>query len=206
MLICSLFAVFLLIAGCVGPTPPTPPLPNITPGKTCTNVSSTTPYVTVDCSNTTSVNEKCEFKKLDYTLTDIDKLQICTLKDSCIGYDSKGKCVNYQCSKQTTICKLNITNNDDKFTGQWTVSGNFTMNGIVFDKNPDTVSIAPKGTATVTFQQFYNIDNNNNQLLAECAMYISSSPKIYHCMNITTTTEDCKNVTKYKTMTKEVCK
>ena len=171
--------------------------------KICKNISTQTEYTEPECQNMTTVQESCAYKELEYTVTALEKLDLCSDKTLCTSYDASNKCAVWKCATGTTICRVNITNKDSLYKSKWTAIANYTLNSMNFDKNPVNIEIKPGETKTAEFQLFYSMDAD--QITPACKISVLKPSKIMHCANTSITRESCIDVIKYNTVITESC-
>lgn len=197
--------VFLgfILSGCISLTEPTvqPQGPEVKPE--CRTVVMHEPYPIEECLNASKMEEFCAIRELNYSFSDVTKTWLCSEENLCVAYNPDGSCAKFFCSKGMTRCRITLTNLDDQKIGTWSVAANFSLDGIVFDKNPSTKIILPKESAVFNFEQFYRMDMNQKK--AECEIYVTEPAKVQDCNFITKVFEECKNITQYKEITKQVC-
>ena len=204
-------ALLLILAtaslfGCITPLGPSGPLQpqegaNVTPS--CKTVVSQEPYSESVCQNVSRMEEVCANRELDYSLSDITVINLCLESSLCTARYSDGTCVSYLCSKGMMRCMANLTNLDKQKAGTWSVGSTFAFKGAVFDKNPQTKTLLPKETGVFDFSHFYDMDLNQPKPV--CRIFVASPAKLQDCNFITRIEEECQNVTKYRTVEKEVC-
>jgi len=198
----AVLIVLALFFGCIsflGENAPIQPEPT----PECRTIIVSEPYAAQECQNVSLMEEVCQTRELNYTLSDVQKTYLCTEEGLCVDYYPNGSCAIYYCSKGMTRCNINLTNDDPQKTGDWSVSANFTVDGATFGKNPVMKTLLPGESANFNFEQFYVMDINQKK--ADCEVFVSSPSKIRDCSFVTKISEQCTNITKYKDTEKEVC-
>jgi hypothetical protein len=199
-MILSILAM-LFVAGCVSPPSILQPQ-NATPAaeKTCHTVSEQQPYGEVECKDVSVTNQVCGLRALPYDMHNLSILHLCVDDGGCVGLPL-GDCQS--CTRAMTRCGLLITNDDNKSSGVWVVGANFTVTGGGFIVNPISKTLGPGESYEFDFQQMYTPGNPISS--ASCAVYLMSAPKVDDCHDETRTSQECLNVTKYKTVERQVC-
>ena len=176
---------------------------NATPS--CRTVITQVPYTESVCQNVSKMEQVCANKELNYSLSGINMTFICVEQTLCVNYLQNGSCapLSLYCSKGMTRCRATLINLDDQKAGIWSVGANFTLDGSVFGKNPESVTLLPNVSYVFDFEQFYEMDINQKK--ASCSIFVSSPAILQDCNYITTMTESCQNQTKYKETEKQVC-
>ncbi len=201
-----IFGMLLLIfiAGCIQTTaPPTeekPPTTITPPIKECRTLPTEEPYIEEECINVTYVEEECILKELEYTVSPVTKIDLCT-SGTCTGKPIS-ECF-YSCTSAMTRCQMNITNKDEKHSGTWVVGANFGYMSASFVKNPQTAEIPPGGTHTFDFEQMYNM--GELPTIASCTLTVLYPAIVRDCVQVEKTRVDCKNVSKVRIVQREVC-
>lgn len=190
----------LLVAGCV--SKPVIPTPNLTPSipHICHTVTEQVPYVDLECKPVSMTNTICGIRALPYDAHPITTIHLCVTDDECVG-KPLGDCQG--CSRAMTRCGLLIENKDAKSSGTWTVGANFTVTGGGFMKDPVTKTLAPNESYEFDFQQMYAPGQPISSAI--CKVFLITAPKVDDCHDETREINDCKNVTKYTTIQKQVC-
>jgi len=199
--------MILLLFGCLMPV--SPPSVNQTQNDSnatfgCKKVVSEQPYTEKVCQNVSKMEEVCENRELNYSLAPVEKNFVCIENNLCMDRGQDGTCYYSLCSKGMTRCRSNITNLDAQKTGVWSVAANFSFeSGAIFKKNPITNTLLPNETSVLDFEQSYEMGLNQSK--PDCAIYITVPAKLQDCNFITKLVESCANVTKNRTIEKEVC-
>lgn len=178
-----------------------PTKPNVTPE--CKTVVTQQPYTEQVCQNVSKMEEICQTRELNYSMSKINKTELCVEKNLCVNWYQNGSCISYYCSKGMTRCKATLTNLDLRKAGTWSVNADFIINGSIFQKTPIKKTILPKESAVFDFSQFYDMDLNQKKPI--CKIFVVSPAKLQDCSFITKILEECSNVTKYKEVKKQVC-
>lgn len=172
-------------------------------GVQCRNETIVTPYVEEVCNDVEYQEEECEYIVLNYTVSDVISVDLCTKDGDCVGksiYDEE--CVG-KCSQAMKRCIMNITNEDDNKAGMWKVGATFTHGDASFRKNPETALILPGETYAFDFSQIYSMGDPPTS--ATCGINVIEPPTVQNCIMVTKMTTVCTNVTKYITQTTEIC-
>jgi hypothetical protein len=191
----------LVIAGCV--TPPivgTQPGANASAEKKCHTVSEQQPYLEESCNDVSVTKPVCGTRALPYDMKNISILHLCVDDHNCVG-NPLGDC--QVCTRAMTRCGTIITNKDNKSSGTWVMGANFTVTGGGFIRDPVSKTLGPGESYEFDFQQMYTPGNPISS--ASCNVYLVSAPKVDDCHDETRVTKECQNVTKYKTVERQVC-
>lgn len=195
----------LLSAGCLGPTEAQPeetpaPGPVPEPSVTCTTVSELVPFEEEQCSNLTVFEPVCERKELNFSTIKLEPVHLCSSDGACTG-KPLNEC--FTCSKAMTRCRLVVTNLDEDKPGVWKAGANFSIGNAGFIKESVSSMIGPGENYTFDFFQIYTPENL--RIPASCEVFIIDIPEVEVCKDVIHTQEECLNVTKYKTVDKQVC-
>jgi hypothetical protein len=199
----GLSIILLLFFGCLDggvTTPPEQP-PEQPSTPVCRMVSITEPYTEVECWNVTYTEQVCERKALEYFQSKTNKVDLCTSDSDCVGKELVN-CPN-TCAKAMKRCRMNITNLNTKKSGTWTVGATFSRDSIGFEKEPISKKIEPEQTFTFDFTQLYDLGQGGSSL--ECELLVLDTPVVEFCHDEARTFEECEEVTRYKTIEREVC-
>ncbi len=196
-------ALLLVLAGCVSP----PSVPeeqqeqnNSEQTENCHTVSVSEPFTEEECGNVSFTDQVCELRKLNYTVTDVPKVDLCIEDGNCVG-NSLGSCP--ECSKAMTRCVLLIRNDEPQNSGTWTVAVNYTLGNSGFNKEPITQTIGPNESFAFDFDQIYTPGYPINS--ASCKMAVVAEPTIDECHEETRLEVVCQNVTEMRSVDREVC-
>jgi len=171
------------------------------PVQNCKIVKEEVPSVEKVCKNITVSTQNCSKRELKYTASAVKEYDICMEGDGCTG-KNLSECL-YSCDRANKRCVLEITNNDN-IPGSWTVSGKIEQGKTVFVKEPQTKEIEPGQTMAFEFIQIYGIPDNR-PTTATCSITVSSLAYADECKTITTTNEECENITTIKIVEREIC-
>ncbi|MFH2101025.1 MAG: hypothetical protein ABII71_02975 [Candidatus Micrarchaeota archaeon] len=198
-------SLFLLFFGCLNPEVVTPPpgvpvsQPPLLPG--CKIVTITEPYEETVCYNITYTDEVCERKALEYSVSQISTVDLCTSDGGCVGKDIS-TCLNI-CQSAMKRCRMNLTNLDDTSAGVWVVGANFTTGKVGFDKEPTSAYIKAGDTFTFDYSQLYSLGLYGNSMA--CSLFVVGAPVVDVCHMESRDDTQCDEITRYKTVEREVC-
>ncbi|MEW6722886.1 MAG: hypothetical protein AB1324_06510 [Candidatus Micrarchaeota archaeon] len=191
----------IVIAGCMGaPQAPPEQKPPAQPAKTCRNVTEQVPFVEEECGPFSFTENVCGLRNLNYSIERVPKADLCTADGPCAGYPLS-ECQT--CSKAMTRCVLIIKNEETLKSGEWSVGANYSLGNAGFVKDPITRTIAPGQSAAFDFDQIYTVPKPISS--ASCEVFVVSEPTIEDCHEETRSRTECTNVTRYNTVTREVC-
>lgn len=198
-------SLFLVLFGCVNDdgTGGKPDQTNQSGSKSpeCKVITITEPYDELMCWNITYTEEVCDKKALEYTVSKVDRFDLCTDSGGCAGM-SIVDCES-GCDFAMKRCRMNITNNDKDLAGVWVVGANFTVDGNGFIKDPITQTIKAGELYTFDITQLYNVGRTGSSV--DCELFVIESPVVEDCHMESTVTPQCKSVTSYKEIQKESC-
>lgn len=191
------------MAGCIEP-PIIPPLENETPVEppvvTCTTFTEEVPATEEVCENFSYTDEICGKKQLEYSAILLPKTHLCIQDGPCVG-QPLASCPT--CSKAMSRCILVVTNEDEEYSGTWTVSATFSVDQSGFIKEPITKTIAPNESFNFDFYQIYVVGSPIQA--ASCDLPVTSAPIVDDCHQETRIETECTNVTTTKLVEVEVC-
>lgn len=198
-------SLFLVLFGCLTPeaTPPPPgvPTPQSPSLPGCKMVTITEPYQVTECWNLTFTEEVCDRKALEYAVSAVHTLDLCTQDSDCVGKQLV-ECPR-TCEGAMKRCRMNVTNLDDANAGVWVAQANFTIDNLGFEKEPTSAFILPGETFTFDYTQLYKLGLYGSSM--ECTMGLVSTPVAEVCHLEGRETTQCDEVTRYKTVEREVC-
>ncbi len=197
------FFLIILLFGCV--SSPKEKLPtNSSPSSKsqhCKTVIDSVPTTTTECGNISVTEKVCGMRKLNYTLLEVPKIDLCVDDSSCSGKPIT-QCAS-QCSKVMTRCAILIHNTDLKIPGTWMVTANYTIGNYGFQKDPISKYILPNQSFAFDFYQIYQPNPSIGS--ASCTLYVLSDPLIEDCHEETRPKVECSNVTHITDVEREVC-
>ncbi|MBI5046574.1 hypothetical protein HZC07_02480, partial [Candidatus Micrarchaeota archaeon] len=184
----------LLFLGCTGTSPST----NVSSDHTnCRLVDQSTPVTKQECSDLSTTEPICSFRKVNYTSSLAPRIDLCA-SDACTG-NPLGSCPN--CSWAMSRCKMNVTNTDSK-SATWTVAANFSLGKYGVIKQPISQTIDPNQSYIFDFYLMYSPGTPINS--ASCNLAVVSDPTVQDCIQQTRKTTECKNVTTMVIVQKQV--
>ena len=163
-------------------------------------VSEQQPYLEETCSDVSVTKPVCGIRALPYDMHNLSTLHLCVNDGECVG-KPLGDCQT--CSRAMTRCGILLSNDDKKSSGAWVVGANFSVSGGGFIRDPITKTLAPGESYEFDFEQMYTPGNPISS--ATCTVFLISAPKVDDCIDETRTTTECKNVTKYQAVERQVC-
>lgn len=171
--------------------------------ETCRTITVQEPYIEEVCEDVVVLEDVCKTIDLDYSLSQVNKTQLCVEKALCVSWYSNGTCMVSYCSRGMTRCQATLTNLDPQKEGTFGVSAAFTLGTSVFQKNEILRKILPNDSATYDFNQFYTMDIN--QAVPVCDVFVTSGARLQDCKTESRVFTECANVTKYLEVEKEIC-
>jgi hypothetical protein len=199
----SVLFVLGMFFGCISMLDSNGAPQDVPTAPTCRTVIVQEPYTEEVCQNVSKMEEVCETITLNFSLSDINKTNICVEEGLCVNWFPNGTCTTYYCSKAMMRCQMHLTNLDTQKSGTFGISANFTLGDATFNKEEITHTIFPTESATYDFNQFYVMDIN--QVKADCDLSVTSDAKLQDCRIESRIFEDCANTTKYQEVEKEIC-
>lgn len=202
----ALFAaivVILFLAGCTSPPPPTPPSQQpqpASPAKTCRTVIDQIPHTETKCGEFSFSEPVCGLRKLNYSMTLLPKVDLCTIDGPCAG-EELSECQH--CGKAMTRCVMVIKNEETVQSGTWVVGANYTLGNAMFLKDPISILIAPGESAAFDFNQIYDLGQPINS--ASCELFITKEPTVQDCITQQKSKYECRNVTEIQNVSRQVC-
>lgn len=192
----------LFIAGCASPPQAQPPGPSPTPAptKTCRTVTTQVPFTETKCGDITYIEPVCGLRKLNYTVTLLPKVDLCTIDGPCAG-EELSQCQH--CTKAMTRCVMVIQNEEPVQSGEWKVAANFTLQNAAFNKDPISMTIEANQTAAFDFHQIYDLGQPINS--ASCELKVMQEPTVQDCVQQQKTKYECQNVTSMRNESRQVC-
>jgi hypothetical protein len=199
--IAGIFAL-LLIAGCVSPPSEVPSNQTTPPAQqsNCHMESQQVPVTKEECGPVQFTEQVCGIRKLNYTATELPKVDLCIADGPCSGNPISTCQI---CSKAMTRCVLVIKNEEETAAGTWTVAANYTLGSNGFNKDPISKTIAPGESFAFDFNQFYGVSKPITT--ASCKLVVTAEPTVNDCHGETRSRSECTNVTTYEEVQKEVC-
>lgn len=199
-----LFGILVMLAaGCLGPvqTPPAEtPDQGQEPSVTCTTVTDSIPYTDEECSDVTVSEPVCQRRELNYSTTQLAPVHLCSSDGACTG-KPLNEC--FSCTKAMSRCRLVLTNLDADKPGTWKAGANFSIGSASFIKEIQTAVIKPGENHTFDFYQIYTPEQFRRP--ASCAVFVLEVPEIDDCRDVIRTAQECKNVTKFQLVDRQVC-
>lgn len=199
-------SIFIMLFGCVQGGAQSQPQPLVTtpeqpvlPG--CHVVTMSEPYTETMCWNVTYTQEVCDREALEYTVSRVRTIDLCTGDGACTG-KPVADCP-YTCNNAMKRCQMDITNLNTEKSGMWVVGANFTIPNMGFEKEPQRLLISPGQTVTFDFTQLYTLGLKGTSV--ECSLYVMDAPVADFCHQESMTETECDEVTVYRTIEKEVC-
>jgi len=196
-------SLFLLLFGCLNTevTPAPEGVPELTPPANCHIVTLTEPYTEEVCWNVTYTQEVCEYKALEFSVSSVHKLDLCTVDGDCVGKELSA--CPHTCTGAMKRCRMNVTNLNPDKAGVWAVGANFTLDNAGFIKDPVDSYLQPGETWTFDFTQLYTIGLGGSSM--DCDMYLVSTPTVEFCHQVGKDDVECQERTLYRTIEREVC-
>lgn len=196
--------IMLLVAGCTTggyEKPPSAQPPQPPPAKTCRTVTTQVPFTETKCGDVSYTEPVCGLRKLNYSMTLLPKVDLCTIDGPCAG-EELSECTH--CTKAMTRCVMVIQNEEPVQSGEWRVGANYTLGpNAMFVKDPISMTINPNQTVAFDFNQIYNIGEPINS--ATCELFVLQEPTFTDCVQQQKTRYECQNVTQVRNESRQVC-